>query len=183
MLSNGVIIKKNTPLTPEQENDIYSEIQYVCGFDRCEKIKALFAKELAGKEAEYEKKWNENEYNADKKYPGMNSWEIVGEVTMAIDISYRYGLSHDEDNNNKYISINLREGYDDAAIMPLDVSGYETLVRIYRISPSPTPALYATVDPDTEILTLHSAGAPDITASLKPLNDTLRTRYADATNS
>lgn len=102
MLKNGIISKKTTPLDVLLENDIYSEIQYICNFSRCEKIKTLFAKELAGKEAEYEKKWNENQYNNGKKYTGMNSSEIVSEVTRALDISYQ---PLDSTNTGKYISL------------------------------------------------------------------------------
>ena len=63
MYNNGVISKKKGVLDAALENDIYSEIQYVCSYSHCEKIKTLFAAELTGKEAEYEKKWKEADYN------------------------------------------------------------------------------------------------------------------------
>lgn len=102
MYRDGVVSKKPGTLDATLENNIYSEIQYVCDYSHCEKIKTLFAKELTGKEAEYEKKWNENDYNAPKKYPGMNSWEIINEVTKALNISYR---STEFENTGKYISL------------------------------------------------------------------------------
>jgi hypothetical protein len=63
MIHNGVISKKPQQLDASLENNIYSEIQYICGFSRCEKIKKLFAKELTGAEEKFAKKWNESEYN------------------------------------------------------------------------------------------------------------------------
>lgn len=89
MYQDGVISKKKDTLDMALENDIYSEIEYVCNYSHCEKIKTLFAKELTGKEAEYEKRWKESEYNKGIPYPGMSNWEIVNEVTSALGISYR----------------------------------------------------------------------------------------------
>lgn len=84
MLKDGAIAKKKTELTVTQENDIYSGIQYVCDYDRCEKIKSLFRAQLVGKEEASQKTWKENTYNKDKEYPGMTSWEIVNEVSNAL---------------------------------------------------------------------------------------------------
>lgn len=122
MLTNGTITKKPANLSKDQENNIYSGIEYVCQYDNCEKIETLFAKVLTGKEAEYEKKWRENSANEGETYPGMSSYEIVSEVTKEIGIIYHYGLAGDEEQVNKYISFNLKESYDDSNIMPLDVA-------------------------------------------------------------
>ncbi len=156
MLSNGVISKKSTELTRDMENSIYSEIQYVCEYDNCEKIKELFAKEIAAKEPEYEKRWRENSYNDGKEYPGISQWEVVEVATKALDISYRYE-SEDVGNTNKYITINLKDSYDDTSIMPLNVTGYTTLMRIYNKNsqPSELPSQYAIVDPDAQTLTIR----------------------------
>lgn len=184
MLNNGIVMKKSKELTTDQENTIISGIQYVCRYDNCDKIKELFAKELAGKEAEYEKKWRENSYNDGKDYPGMSPWDIVTEVTSALDVRYRY----DDDelkNTNKYISFNLKESYDDSTIMPLDVTGYTTLIRIYNKNsqPSNLPSQYAIVDPDAQTLTIRGLSAEDLIISLQEFNNKLRSKYSEVMNS
>jgi hypothetical protein len=93
----------------------------VCGFSRCEKIKELFVKELAGKEVEYEKKWRENDYNKDKEFPGMSQWEVINEVTTALNIQNRGidGIYTPEDS--KYINLNTKNAYSLDDIFPLTV--------------------------------------------------------------
>ena len=63
MMKDGVIMKKPKQLEVSLENDIYSEIQYICGYSRCEKIKSLFATQLSGAEEKFAKKWSEDGYN------------------------------------------------------------------------------------------------------------------------
>ncbi len=46
MYKDGVISKKTGTIDQALENDIYSEIEYICNYSHCEKIKTLFAKEL-----------------------------------------------------------------------------------------------------------------------------------------
>lgn len=114
MMKEGVIVKKKNQLDVALENDIYSEIQYLCDFSRCEQIKTLFAAQLADKEAKYEKIWHENDYNEGKEYPGMSRWDIVNEIATELEISYRYS---GETVGRKYISFGIRdnrESYDES---------------------------------------------------------------------
>lgn len=175
MYRDGVVSKKDGILDAASENDIYSEIEYICEYSHCEKIKSLFAPQLAGKEEEYEKKWNESEYNTDSEYPGMNSWEIVNEVTTAIGISYRpTGLEY----TSKYISLGGKNAYDETMLFPLDITGYNKILRVYSRDnqPTPTKKQYITINPDKETLTFYNSGT-EKTISLKNFNNTLREKY------
>lgn len=173
MLRDGVITKKSGPLDAALENEIYSGIQYICSYSHCEKIKSLFADELAKKEAEYEKKWNAEEYNTWSPYPGMSSWEIVNEVATMLGISYRYGLERE----SKYISLGGKFAYDETAIFPMDTTGFNKILRVYHKNNGMTGnKQYISIDPDKEVLTLHGYGT-DKNISLKSFNDTLRSKY------
>lgn len=180
MLQDGVISKKTQQLDVSLENNIYSEIQYICGYSRCEKIKTLFAQQLAGAEEKYRKTWEENDYNTGE-YPGMNSWEIVNEVATTLDISYRYG---EFDTSNKYISLGGKNSFNETAIFPLDTTGYTTVLRIYNKTDQIElgKKQYIMIDPDTETLILYNSGTSEKSISLKEFNEALRAKYRNISN-
>ncbi len=66
------------------ENDIYSGIEYVCGFDECSKIKALFPNEYQKAEIEGKKNWESYTYEGQKEYPGASKWDIISAVTTTL---------------------------------------------------------------------------------------------------
>lgn len=105
----------------------------------------------------------------------MNSWEIVNEVSNILGISYRYGLEQE----NKYISLGGKEAYDETALFPLNITGFNTLLKVYNKNNLVGVTLknqYITIDPDKETLTLYGYGA-EKTISLKGFNDGLRAKY------
>ncbi len=106
------------------ENDIYSGIEYVCGFDECSKIKELFPAEYQKADAEAKKNWDSDTYKYKNEYTGPSRWEIVYAVTTALWVSYTYNLS---ENGTKNPYINLRMSTD---VYPLDIAGYEKMHTI-----------------------------------------------------
>lgn len=180
MMKDGTIVKKKGQLDVALENDIYSEIQYLCDFSRCEQIKTLFAAQLVGKEAKYEKIWRENDYNKDKKYPGMSRWDIINEVTTELEISYRYSS---DTVGRKYVSFGMKDSYDDMTLFPLDVRGYDSIMRIFsKTNPTAiTKKQYIMVNPDTETLTLYGYGA-EKNFSLREFDTSLAQKYKGLEN-
>ena len=63
ILNDGVISKAPDSLDPVLGNTIYSGIEYVCGFEKCERIQSLFAKVLVEEKKLDEKSWKDNPYN------------------------------------------------------------------------------------------------------------------------
>ena len=173
MLHDGIISKKIGTLDPNLENTLYSEIEYICGFDHCALIKNLFASELAKSLPEYEQNWLSNSNNVGKPYPGMMSWEVVTEVTSALDISYRpLGV----EDTNRYITIGVKSAYDES-VFPIDTTGFTTLLKVYtKDVPTMVTGKHVTIDPEAESLTLVGYG-PDVVFSLKSFDTTLRQKY------
>jgi len=63
ILNDGIISKAPDSLDPTLENTIYSGIEYVCGFEKCERIQSLFASVLVEDKKLDEKSWKDNPYN------------------------------------------------------------------------------------------------------------------------
>jgi hypothetical protein len=180
MMQDGVITKKPAELDVSLENNIYSEIEYICGYSQCEKIKTLFAQQLTGAEEKYAKKWSESEYN-EGAYPGMSNWEIVNVVTTSLDISYRQG---EFGVSSKYVSLGGKNSFDETVIFPLDTTGYNRVLRIYNKKDQIDlgKKQYIMIDPDTESLTLYNSTTGNHTISLKEFNETLRAKYKNISN-
>jgi len=111
----------------------------------------------------------------------MSSWDIVNEVTSALDISYRYG---EFDISNKYISLGGKNSFDETVIFPLDTTGYNTVLRVYNKKDQIElgKKQYIMIDPDTETLILYNSGTSEKSISLKEFNETLRAKYRNISN-
>jgi hypothetical protein len=58
-----VISKAPDSLDQNLQNTIYSGIEYVCGFEKCDRIQSLFASVLIEEKKLDEKNWKDNRYN------------------------------------------------------------------------------------------------------------------------
>lgn len=186
MYREGIILKKTTPLDASLENSLYSWIEYLCNNTDCDTIETLFANFLTEKKIASEKAWNENTYNAGKKYPGMDSWAIINEVTNALWIIQRQSEALEQ--NQPYITLGIRQNFPES-IFPIDVTGYNDIVRIYTSQQwSPyeknTPSIVNTqtniwvmIDANTQKLSLIINGTEIGTISLMDWDDTLAAKH------
>lgn len=182
ILKEGKIFVASDTLDAVLENDIYSGIEYVCRFEDCQRIEWLFADILLDVKKTDEKNWQENPYNTEsaKKYPGMNYWTIVQEVTKALGIEQRY--VGDINEERKYLSFNSKgnEPYES----PFIVTGYDKLYSIRTYAPGETPALlgdYVLINTDKEELLLKENNKETL-FSLRDINQALITRYHNSDN-
>ncbi len=154
------------------ENDIYSGIEYVCGFDECSKIKALFPNEYQKAEIEGKKNWESYTYEGQKEYPGASKWDIISAVTTTLWVTFTHNLS---ENGTKNPYINLSMNMD---IYPLDITGYE---KMFTISEGPrtgdtASGDYITVSSETHEVVLNIDGQK-ISWNLTEFDKNLNTKY------
>lgn len=184
ILQDGKVTRLTHSIDTTLENDIYSEIQYVCDFSECTRIKQLFANELRIKEQEDKKNWESQSYNSGKVYPGMYKWSIVDAVTTAIGVSYHYGDAANDVTTKKYKSYMTRDVYNIDSLYPLDTSGYDRLIRVYGNEygfGTSQPIEYITINPDDERMILHK-GSGAVVFSVHGFNTDIQKRYLNLDN-
>jgi hypothetical protein len=157
ILVGGTITPLASPkdITRELSNDIYSGIEYVCGFDSCSRIETLFPTEYATAKVKSEtewKKWNTDTMNT---YRGPSKWEVVSAIAEKIKVQSSYG--YDENATSPYILYNTfaKNGSPYPLTIPL---GYTTLVNVSG-SGNTSEKVYPFIelDPDTEKLRYYRA--------------------------
>lgn len=141
ILSGNVIVplEKYEAIDPTLSNDIYEGVGYICRFNNCRTIRALFAHEIATAEAEKLKKWeaSEKQYQkclTDKKEycyrdeysKELQSYEIQN--TIAEKIKVRNFPYNGNSNVPQFLSFGLKNTQSE--VFPLDVSGYEKIIRV-----------------------------------------------------
>lgn len=91
MQDGKITVSSGGNIAPTLQNDIYSGIEYVCGFDECSKLKILFPNEYQKAYDDGKKNWDSYTYEGKGKYTGPSRWDIVNAITTSLGISYRYG--------------------------------------------------------------------------------------------
>lgn len=182
ILNEDKISKASNSLDPILENTIYSGIQYICQFEDCIRVKTLFASVLVEAQKRDENDWNNNPYNVWKPYTGLKSWNIVTTVSEALWITWRdtSGMN----NTRKYLNYTTKDN--DMYMIPLKVTGYDTLYPIRSYYPGDTSTLSGSdtviVNIDKEVLTLREQNK-DILFSLQDINTKLLQKYNNSDNS
>ena len=141
ILSGELIVplEKYEAIDPVLSNDIYEGIDYVCRFDHCRTIRALFAYQIAEAEAKKAEKWQKSEENyqkclADKKEDcyreeyskELQTYEIQNTIAEKIKVrNFPY-------NGNSSVPQVFSFGLDGSKsdVFPLDIAGYEKVIRI-----------------------------------------------------
>lgn len=157
LMQDGIITKSVSGSTIEKilQNDIYSGLEYVCGFDECSKLKELFPKEYTKAYDEGKKNWDSYTYEGKKEYTWPSKYEIVQSIANSLGISYQYSL--DTDNVMKYIQLTSLKWYDDTDIFPLSVEWYTLVTRIYGANEGRSGSLLS-LNPDSKELTFSYEG-------------------------
>jgi len=88
ILQNGVIVplQNNTDISRELSTDIYSEIDYICGFDDCDTIKELFPEQYTLSDTNAQKEWEQYTYEGKEPYTEPSKYQIVAAVTQYIKV-------------------------------------------------------------------------------------------------
>lgn len=88
ILQNGVIVplQNNADISRELSTDIYSEIDYICGFDDCDTIKELFPDQYILSDTNARKEWEQYTYEGKEPYKEPSKYQIVAAVTQYIKV-------------------------------------------------------------------------------------------------
>lgn len=139
ILQNWKIIplKNFWDIDEKLSENIYSEIEYLCNFHNCKKIKILFEEIYIKAETENKINFQKNKQKdlennitknkeiiqeiEDRKYYPLSNWEIVYKITENIKVRNYF----DKNNVNEYIFFNNNEN-----IFPLDIKWYSEIIEI-----------------------------------------------------
>lgn len=142
ILQEGKIVPliENSAISSELSNDIYDGIEYVCGFNDCEKIKNLFSVQYEAFVEKHKADYKKNREDEKLKYAGdanmlkyiekneyqePSKWEIVSALTNEIKIYQNYG--NQSDDEIAYYSFYIDSTSD---FFPLELDGYDQMIRI-----------------------------------------------------
>jgi hypothetical protein len=152
IIQEGKIVPLTSPtdISKELSADIYSGIDYVCNYSRCERIKKLFEKELSERKPKYDASGMPI-----KSVSPLSHWEIVSYISEYIKVQTSYSYTSRE--TNKYITYSIQYSYEFP--YPLPIRGYDEMVRVVGASDmmKPVPGVvggsevypYITINPDT----------------------------------
>jgi hypothetical protein len=156
ILENGKItpLSDRSAISKELSGDIYSGISYLCSFDDCSRVKALFPVQVADIEAVSRANWEKYNTITGSTYPGLGSWEIISGVTEKIKVSQWFDPPTTEPLYKQYSSKNPPDGQ-----YPLEVKGYDRLVSVYGDSQWWVEVRYPfiSINPDDATLRYHTA--------------------------
>jgi flagellar biosynthesis protein FliQ len=133
-----VPLKTAGDISRELSKEIYEEIDYVCGFDDCVRIKERFAEQYKKIEADSRAEFETNreleiknatteeskKYARERVYTGPYKWEIVRKITEMLKVETYYGDKFEETPMITFSQMT------DVRLFPLDIRGY---VKIYQI--------------------------------------------------
>ncbi len=160
--------------TPLRE-EIYSGIEYVCDFSKCERIKTLFRDVLAKTEREAEQAWEENQYTRGREYSWPSKWKIIS------DIENSMRLDTDTVEESVYQTFDIKNSHNRESVYPLDVTGYNMIIKVdgeNYISEADQPG-HININPQTETMQLYlTSGMYRVTLDISEFNKKLRTTYA-----
>ncbi len=156
ILENGKItpLSDKSAISKELSGDIYSGISYLCSFDDCSRVKALFPVQVADIEAVSRANWEKYNTITGSTYPGLGSWEIVSGVTEKIKVLEWFDPPTTEPLYKQYSSKNPPDGQ-----YPLEVKGYDRIVSVYGESQWWVEVRYPfiSINPDDATLRYHTA--------------------------
>ncbi len=132
ILKNWKIIplKDYTDIPKNLSKNIYSEIEYLCTYYKCETIKKIFPKIYSEIYNKSKKQWEENIKNhiesnlKNQKFKWPNKWEIINWITERIKVKNYF---FENNINKKYIifAIDYKKN-----IFPINIKWYS---KIYKI--------------------------------------------------
>ena len=150
ILQDGKIVPLAKSIDMDMENEMVSEIEYLCQYKTCEKIRPFFEKAL--KDAEQKRK-HQNDVSWISRYERtLSSWEASNAIEWAIGIQRRYESNVSQNREYIYLNVDYKER---DSFYPLDVSEYDSLVQVVGINTSAPVAAFISIDIDNELLTVR----------------------------
>ena len=169
ILQNGKIHPLVKTIDVNLENEIISEVRYICEYRTCEKIRPLFEQVLTAAEEENKKQWDTSS-SFGRDYSWLSAWTAATAINKAMGVQQRY--ENDYMTYQKYIHVST--GYDEKkSYLPLDISEYNTLMTVVGTNTSAPAASFISVDIDNETLTVRD-GANTETFSISEFIGKLR---------
>lgn len=117
-LKDGKPVRISAAIDPKLESSIVSEIDYVCEYRNCAKLRPLFSKTL--EDAEKARVANQNGNPGTSE---LSSWEAANAIKTELNVRMRY----DEETTGKYVQIagSARKGQ-----YPIAVTGYDLVAEV-----------------------------------------------------
>ncbi|MDD5377407.1 MAG: DUF4153 domain-containing protein, partial [Candidatus Gracilibacteria bacterium] len=178
ILQNGEIHPLTKTIDASLENGILSEVQYICEYRTCEKIRPLFQKTLEDAEEKDRKNWESSQYKPTRYYPGLSSWEAASAIQKAMNVQHRSDT--DVLQNRKYVILSVEYKERDS-YYPLDLTGYQSLLKVQGTDSSAPGARFVSIDPEHDSLTIRD-GADTETISLSAITARLQAKYGSNTS-
>ncbi len=139
-----VPLSKVEDISGDLSNEIYEGIRYVCGFDNCDQIKTLFAKELEEGIQKQQQAWRVSEDTYQKciantqntscyraEYSAeLSQWQIQAILAKAIRVAPRYSYP----TTSRYISFDTAGNQ----VFPIDIRGYDQILTLASDKPTST---------------------------------------------
>ena len=118
-------LKSYKDIDAKLSNDIYSWIDYLCGFNNCRSIKSLFKDKYDDMYKEAEETFNQSKKTIyTDKFGWLSNWQIVSWITEYIKVKRDY--SYNYSNRSKYTSVRIQW-----VLFPIDVKWYDSVLSIY----------------------------------------------------
>ncbi len=145
ILQASVIIplKNYEDIKPELSKEIHSEIQYICDYDNCDKIKELFSEKYEEiekkhkedfekrKKEDFERYKNEPEIlktTQNRIYSEPSKWDIINGISDYIKVKSYF----DTTTEDKIEFLNFHIDYRNNEIFPIDTTWYNKIYRLWN---------------------------------------------------
>lgn len=169
MIQAGKPVRLTTAIDAKLENSIVSEIEYICDYRDCAKLRPLFAKVLD--EAEKKKLSLDQTVSKNPRASKLSSWEASDAIMTELNITRRNEVS---EVVNKYIHISAKNGKE---AYPLVVTGYDFVAEVVGSgSISNTSLPVVKIDPDSSTLIITDSSGSE-TLSLADFTSKINLKY------
>lgn len=151
ILENGVI----TPLQAgapydETVSEIIAGMEYVCRFDGCDRLEALFASQIRSAMASEQPDTMIQKSNQGERWPS----ETVSLILQGLNIDRTKVAALSDDQLQPYLSLSLSRPLSE--LYPLDTKGYDRMVAIRSASQTDNIVYpYISWDPETNTARYH----------------------------
>lgn len=178
LLRDGKIVKLDKKIDATLENEIISEVRYICSFRSCEKLRPYFSETLDTAEKESREKWETYDYPGKWAHQGLTNWEATTAIQTAMGLEYR--TTNAIDRNGRYVNLsvdyNQRSSY-----YPLNLSGYQSLVQVFGTGVSAPSKTFISINAEQDALTIRD-GVDTETLSLSGITAGLYAKYGDTSS-
>jgi hypothetical protein len=168
MLQNGKPVRISTPLDATLENSITSEIDAVCEYRKCAKLRPFFTKTFEDLEQK-----NAEAVSGGRRSSSLSSWEFANAVKTELNVRKRYEADAAE---RKYVSVSIPS----QGNFPIFVRGFDFVAEVVNrdwVGRIHGPVVR--IDPEAETLTIQDMSGSE-TVSVSDFFNKVRSKYGSA---